>query len=111
MAQVRFDRCSVVAVFHPGNDSLSPVGVRLNDPASLSIGFFITPIPSQSCSTTGTTGGVGLPSPPPPQIVCVNQPPIAGSYALTAVRTTVVATVKRLHVIRQPPPPEGSTTG
>jgi hypothetical protein len=107
VAHIRFARCALIAVFHRGNDVLSLIGLRLNDPTSLSAGLIIAPQPSETC--TGTTGAApGLPLAPPPG--CEAAPPLAASYVVAAVPARSVAQVTRLYVVFQPPE-TGGTTG
>jgi hypothetical protein len=105
LGNVDFRRCAVLAVFVPGNVDEGFLGIRLNDPKTLTVGLFQQPHPRQLCATTTTTSGGTTTS-------CVDEPPIDGSALLFALQAKTVARVRRVYGVTQaPPPPNTTTTG
>jgi hypothetical protein len=116
LGAVDFKKCSVIAVFLPGNIDMVMLGVRVNDPETLTLGIGTPPHRTgHFCAVGGGTSGTTSGTPPPStNETCVDFPPVAGAKYVMAVPAAPVAGVRRTFAITQPPPPPlpaNSTTG
>jgi hypothetical protein len=105
---IDYRRCSVLAVFVPGNIDAGWLGVRLNDRRTLTMGLYRQPhVTGEVC---GSTSGTGFPV----GTTCFDSPPIDGFELFIGLSAKKVAHVQRVFAITQPPPPPpppNSTTG
>ena len=116
LAQIDFRKCAVLAVFIPGNLDVSVLGVRLNNPSTLTVGLTTTPHRTgHFCGTTSSSslGSTGRGTP-----TCTDIPPAAGVSILLALPAEAVSEVQQIYGITQAPPPPlpccsttGTTTG
>jgi hypothetical protein len=107
LTAVDFRKCTLLAIFVPGNVDVAVLGIRLNNPTTLTIGLYRSPhITGQVC---GSTGGVTTPVVP-----CTYSPPVDGSEVFFALSEKTVRDVDHVYGITHgppPPPPPNSTTG